>query len=212
MHTCGLARFGAKEALLFHPPELGPELELRQEEVLGYARYGTPVRPVKVGYSYKDAIAQAVTEVTGYAEPGVCFAINGGTGRPSVVQALVDAVYSALLELHPAMAVNDDDSASAFRYFPILEAQGLTLDIAPLFNVANYRHREIILALMEQDQPARARDLHEFINSTKRKEQRDTYDNFRRHLNGVRRWLKFVPGFAEEKADRYRYQYQWDEE
>jgi hypothetical protein len=186
---------------------LGSESGTKKEQLLGYAKYGTPVRPVEIGDTYREALAVAMTEVTGYIKTGACLAINAGTGRPAVVQAISDATLAALLDYHPATAANDSDAASAFRYFPLreVESEQISFDSAPLYNLSNPRHREIILALMDQDDPVSSKDLHELINATKAPEQQDKYDTFRRHLYGVRRWLKHVPGFLEERGDRYRY-------
>ena len=207
MHTCGLTKFGGREAMLFCPPKLSPEMAAKKEEILHFGRYGMPVRPVEVGQSYREALPVAVAEVPGYVTPGACLAINAGTGRRAVVQAFVDATYGALFDLHPVTAASDDDASSAFRYFPIREIEDgqISLDVAPLFNVASSQHREIVLATFEQDAPVSGKDLHELVCAMRAPEQRDKYDTFRRYLYGVRRWLKHVPAFRQEKGDRYRY-------
>ncbi|HEX9429501.1 MAG TPA: hypothetical protein VF944_03920 [Candidatus Bathyarchaeia archaeon] len=207
IHTSGLTKLGGKEAVVFHPPKLGPELQEKLGEVMRFVRYGMPVRPVEVGQTYREALPIALSEVPGYVTPGTWVAINAGTGRRAVVQAIIDATYGALLDLHPVTAANDDYAAGAFRYFPTREVEGEEpyLDMAPLFNVASPQHREIVLATMEQDEPISGKELHEIVSSMRAPEQRDKYDTFRRYFYAVRRWLKHVPGFIQEKGDRYRY-------
>ena len=206
LHTAGLTHFGAREALVFCAPNAGNTLRLRRDEILSFKEYGTPLRAVEIPYSYRRALPKALAEIEGYATAGTCIAINVGVGHSGVVQALVDATFASLSEFHPNVASSDDQAASAFRYCPLPSDAGTEFDVAPLFNIQNERHKEIFLAMMEQDEPATSRELHLFANATKAPENWIGYENFRRHLYAVRRWLKFVPGYREERGDRFRYQ------
>lgn len=205
LHTAGLARFGGREALLFVPPTLTESLEAKQEEILRYAEYGMPLRPVVAPLSYREALPIAVTEVEGYVEAGSCIGINGNTGSRGVNQAVSDSVFAALVALHPNVATSDDGAASAFHYYPRLIEGPEEIDVAPFFNIANPLHTGILLAMAEADEPLSARELFEIVSATIGPGGPSSYDNFRRHLNSVRCWLKYVPGFIEEKGDRYRY-------
>jgi hypothetical protein len=205
IHTAGVSRFGAKEVVLFVPEGGGGSLSQRQKEVEALSAYGTPVRPVDSPASYRGAVPVAFREVEGYIESGACIGINGGSGNRGVVQAIIDATLASLLEFHPSSAKNDDNAAGAFRYYPSPSGDRADLDIAPLFNVANERHREIVVTLLQQDGPISGKELHDAVNASQAPESRCTYDNFRHHLYSVRRWLKLVPGFHEDKGDRFRY-------
>lgn len=203
-HSAGVTRFGGKELLLIASPRRTTEEEAMLSVLKEFERSGVVVRTIEAGPSYKQAISVLPGELEGYAQAGTCIAINGATGPPSVIQAAAQVVLAALSAFHPPSAPNDDGAASAFLYFPSSRRGGLTLDIAPIFDVTNGRHWDIVLALARQSEPCTGRELHELIDATRSPLRGDKYDNFRRSLYAVRRWLRLVPSFYQEKGDRYR--------
>ncbi len=203
-HTAGLTRYGGKEVLLITAADRTAGEEEMVSTLREFEGSGVGMRIVAAGRTYKEALSLVSGELEGYAQAGACIAINGATGQQGVVHAVYQAALAALSAFHPPSAPNDDGAASAFLYFPISEKGSLAFDIAPIFDVTNARHWDILLALARQSEPCTGRQLHELIDASRSTLRGDKYDNFRRSLYAVRRWLRYVPSFYQEKGDRYR--------
>lgn len=201
-HQAGLLWFGGDQIILFHPPDLDERL---QHTMKTLQEFGPSVYPQEVEYQYDRAFAVIAGVVNAEIDIGTCLAINASCGEPAVIHAATDAAMSVLVRLHPNAPANKADSASAYRYFIRQKGRRREALIAPLFNFLNPKHRDIVTAMMVSREPMTSRQLFDFIGMTIGSEHQDTYADFRRNLNGVRRWLDLVPTYREEVERGIRY-------